>query len=346
MKKNLLFLMSLFTMTLISSCSQDETIGELDNSLLAQVENVSELNDLSLTQKEMTYEQYLKGYTLDELSTPKDELTPTTTPETVADAKLIQLLKDSLDNTYSKTSVSTKATNYYAFYGVFKVNTCGNFSEVKIFMDCEDGGWTNVENNSLLPGTWVDGNRNIGMTFCVVGTDRTEFIAKNAHAALYFGGATLISNNANSLLQSGHIEFVERYHDNDDKNNKNGIDITWRGDHKLDFNYLTEIYQSAVPRPTYQDKNTLLTWIVNYGVPKTSFKPGFAYGLLNFHPYPASGQVVLNIDDENGSNANYCNLVQWHDKEGWVRNQDFNPRVYKNLDLLYNTKYLVEIINP
>lgn len=59
MKRNFLFLLS-FVMILMTACSQnDEITDEVNNSTLAKAE--------------MTYEQYLKGYTLEEMMAPKDE---------------------------------------------------------------------------------------------------------------------------------------------------------------------------------------------------------------------------------------------------------------------------------
>ena len=61
MKRNFLFLLS-FVMILMTACSQnDEVMNEVSNSALAQFE--------------MTYEQYLKGYTPEEMMVPKYEKT-------------------------------------------------------------------------------------------------------------------------------------------------------------------------------------------------------------------------------------------------------------------------------
>ena len=348
MKKNLLFLMSLFTMTLISSCSQDETIGELDNSLLAQVENVSELNDLSLTQKEMTYEQYLKGYTLEEVSAPKEEDTPTREPETIADAELIQLLNDSLQNTYSKTQIQPRERPY-PFMGVFKVNTCGNYPEIQKYMDCEDGGWTNINEKlteSKLPGTWVDSNRNIWMSFCMVMADRYDFIPFRTGALYFVGGnARHIAENGKYLCTdasgnpSGGIEFLERDHDNEDSNNKNTFKLLNTQAYSYNF---ADVFPEFCPRPTYAgEHNTLLTWIVNKGFPIKQFKPGFSYGVLSLD----ATDIKINIDDENRKNRNNMEVVQWGYGNGYHRNVDYPKGKYHANAMTENTFYNVKIID-
>lgn len=336
MKRNFLFLLS-FVMILMTACSQnDEITDEVNNSALAKAE--------------MTYEQYLKGYTLEELSLPKDELTPTKQRETIADDELMKLLRDSLENTYSKTRVSTRGNNnIYPYMGVFKVNTCGNYPELKIFMDCEDGGKTNINGgltNNKLPGTWVDKNRNITMTFCLVMNDQNDFIPYRLGALYFVGGNTsLITEKAKRLVKNsinGGVEFLERWHDNEDHSNKNSISIT----DPLNRHYgygVNDNHLEYVPSPTYAggDKNTMLTWIFNLDFPIKQFNPGFSYGLLT--QKASEAQIKIYIDDENGSNANTGKLVMWGET-GWHRNLSFSGNYY-DLGLGSNTQYLVKIMN-
>lgn len=79
----------------MASCSQnDDILNEvIDNDALAKIE--------------MSYEQQLKGYTPEEVAAPKDESTPSTEPETVADAELMNLIQESVESSYSKTRVTT-----------------------------------------------------------------------------------------------------------------------------------------------------------------------------------------------------------------------------------------------
>ena len=335
MRKMFLLLMSA-TMLLVTSCSKDENL--MENS-----------EGLTLAQTEMTYEQILKGYTPEEMAAPKDEMTPTTTPETVASEELSKLLSNSLENTYSKTRASVNNSLIYPYMGVFKVKTCGNYPELRIFMDCEDGGNTNINGgltDSRLPGSWVDKNKNINLTFCLVMNDQNDFIP-NRLGALYLvgGNASLIAEKAKKLVKNtvnGGVQFLERWHDNEDHSNKNSISIT----DPLNRHYgygVNDNHLEYVPAPTYAggEKNTMLTWIFNFDYPIKQFNPGFSYGLLTLKKSEA--QIRIGIDDENGSNDNKADLVMWGET-GWHRNPSF-PGTYYDLGLGKNTEYLVKIIN-
>lgn len=350
MKRNFLFLLS-FVIILMTACSQnDEITDEVNNSALAKAE--------------MTYEQYLKGYTLEEVMAPKDEKTPTKTPETVADDELMKLIQDSLESTYSKTRVRTRAiVELLPYMGVFKVKTCGNYPELQVFMDNEDGGdWARVEGvngfNSLdknFPYTYVDGNRNTWLTFCLVMADQTYMIP-NGYGALYFAGgnATLIAENAKKLMPEQHvtdpdhsgyyptITFLERFHDNEDNNNKNkaiykGVS-TGPG-----YNPLGDVYPGFTPRPTYVgEKNTMLTWMFPTREPLKVFHPGFSYGVLTHFDIP---NIEIHIDDENGKNTNSISKVEWMSTgAGYLRTPLNRYGSYNGISASENTVYKVKII--
>ena len=321
MKRNFLFLLS-FVMVLMTACSQDnELIGEAENSALAKVE--------------MTYEQYLKGYTQEEVMAPKDEKTPTTTPETVADDELMKLLNDSLQNTYSKTSVSTRS---------------GTFPEFIYYMDCEDGGWTDINGKPTeprLPGTWVDGNGNIWMSFCLVMADNNYDFIPFHTGALYFhgGNARHIAENGKKLCHAaahpeipGGLEFLERAHDNEDNNNINGFNII----NQQSYDYIMEdFFPDWTPRPTCIDtKNMLLTWIINKGFPIKQFNPGFSYGVLSLE----KTDIKISIDDENGKNNYRMTVAQWLEGGYWRNPSWTNRGKYHDLILDQNSFYYVKII--
>lgn len=334
----------------MTACSQDnELIGEAENSALAKVE--------------MTYEQYLKGYTPEEVMALKDEKTPTTTPETVADDELMKLLQDSLASTYSKTRVRTRAIGELLPYmGVFKVKTCGSYPELQVFMDCEDGGdWARVEGvngftsvDKNFPFSYVDGNRNIWMTFCLVMADQTYMVPRG-YSALYFvgGNASLITENAKKLVvydgfvdpndnkNMPHVDFWERYHDNEDDNNKNKI--VYKGITANQANMLRDMYQDFTPRPTFVgEKNTMLTWMTAIYDPIKEFHPGFSYGVLTGRGY--NPDIEIHIDDENGKNTNSFNKVQWsRSGTGYYRTKIGNGS-YGNMNISENTVYKVKII--
>lgn len=345
-------------MILVTACSQnDEVMNEVNNSALAQAE--------------MTYEQYLKGYTLEEMMAPKDEKTPTKTPETVADEELMQLLQDSLEGTYSKTRVRTRAiSELLPYMGVFKMKTCGNYPELQVFMDCEDGGdWARVEGVGGLPPdknfpyTYFDGNRNVWMTFCLVMADQTYMVPKG-YGALYLvgGNASLIASNADKLIKEGNdyadpnnnknwprMTFIERFHDNEDHNNKNtakykGGTLNWI------YNPFADKYPDFTPKPSYvAEKNTLLTWMFPECEPRNVFHPGFSYGVIAPSTSNSDCNFKIHIDDENGKNSNYIKKVMWDRRgTGYLRSNINVPSGYspvvKGIQFTENTVYCVKSV--
>lgn len=339
MKKQLLFVVSLITIFMASCSQNDDILNEvIDNDVLAKIE--------------MSYEQRLKGYTPEEVAASKDESTPSTEPETVADAELMNLIQESVESSYSKTRVETRISGPLPYMGVFKHNTCGNFPELRIFMDCEDGGWTNVDEqavNQNLLGTWIDGNNNIWMTFCIVTADRNDMVPLNTGALYFVGGnASLIQDNAKRLVTPKNnlssLTFVERLHDNEDSNNMN--EALYNGS-KLSgsFNELGNKYPDYTPRPTYVgERNTQLTWMFPNFDPIKPFKPGFSYGVLSYR-LPVSQCIKINIDDENKKNTNTVYEVSWSGT-GYRRTQHTDPykNTYKGMTATENTIYYVEVI--
>lgn len=361
MKKNILVVLSL-VMILMTACSQnDEIMNEVNSCTLAQVEGEYEA---FLNESGMTYEQYFKGYSLDEVTAPKDEKTPTNTLETDADDELMKLIQDYLESSYSKKQVRIKpVTEYLPYMGVLKARTCGNYPELQLFMDNEDGGdWARVEGlnghnviEKELPYTYVDGNRNIWMSFCLVMNDQNVMVPQG-FGALYFpgGNAALIAENAKKLVPEKNaikpdysenyssLTFLERFHDNEDNNNKNEAKYSGFSTGSS-WNPLGDIYPTYTPRPTYVgEKNTLLTWMFPNREPLNTFHPGFAYGVLAYQDLPAA---AIHIDDENGKNTNSISKVEWSPTENAYRRTQLNKYgTYNGIQASENTVYKVTII--
>ena len=183
-------------------------------ALLASCTSDEDLQDINTNEKELAnmindYELVLKGYSLDELKKEKDELTPTTQEETVAEPWLIKAIQDSIaqiqfsynDRTRTDAGAYTRAV---AMEGVFKYETCGGYREFVYLMDCEDGGDTH---SSGIGATRVDGNGNVEFHFCVI------------PASLSPRGGTLVFYQPDIKKHT----VILRHHDNEDHNNKNHI---------------------------------------------------------------------------------------------------------------------------
>lgn len=184
---------------LLASCSSDEGLQDIGTN---GKELANMIND---------YELVLKGYSIDELKKEKDELTPTTQEETVAEPWLIKAIQDSIAqiqfsyNNHTRTDAGAY-TRAAPLEGVFKYETCGRYREFVYHMDCEDGGDTYSTGN--IGATRVDGNGNVEFHFCVI-------------PAGYATGGVLAFYLPNLYAQNMHV--VKRHHDNEDHNNKNHI---------------------------------------------------------------------------------------------------------------------------
>ena len=263
---------------LFFSCEKDNLQQGIDTN----AELSTELEQLVASYEESldgTNDFTLKGY---QVFGEKDEITPTQEAETTASEEIINYLKAKVDlakvTGYSKTARAEypqPVPNIYSV-GVFKTTTCGNNPEFIYFMDCEDGGYTNIENPTNQPfATKVDKNKNIEFHMCVV-------------TGANLGGFGLgLSPIPNEVLFNPNVYFVERLHDNEDHDNKNNV----LSDIKPDAN--GHIGISAFTA------NTLFAWVRDNRGSRTSLP--YKYGVID-----SNGTISLNIDDENGKNANFA----------------------------------------
>lgn len=271
--------MSLSLVCALFSCSQVEFPGSEGEaagtrSLTAELENV--IND---------YESNLKGYV--DYNQVKDELTPTTEKETFAENWVIKAIQDSLSSrseAFYSSKVRTDATQVLALapvkVGVFNAGSCSSYREFVYLMDCEDGGWTYSEGN--IGASSVDGNGNVVFKFCLV--DPGDY-----------GGGALLLTTYRWAPGHGAIDIVERYHDNEDSNNKNEI---------RDNGGLWDTGASVFT------ENTLFVW--RYAEKRTNLP--IRYGVLSDTPIPVLPSRI-HIDDQNQRNSNYARLFRYGTSE-------------------------------
>jgi hypothetical protein len=138
------------------------------------------------------------------------------------------------------------------------------------------------------------------------------------------------------LWNSGHgdVDVVLRYHDDEDHSNKNSITNT--GGQVWDSNgYLGECYFGS---------NTGLTWrfsdrAINYNLP-------FKYGVLTNDFSGSQGDI--NIDDENGSNADYAVIYRHKASSNTIERRDVRGRDerFRGVGIWNtNTQYMIKIYN-
>lgn len=296
---------------LFASCSVNE---DLPNESTYQASLSENLEDLA-----NGYELTLKGYTIEDATAEKDEVTPTTTKETKAPSWLIKKLQSSIDKTClaynSKTRTDARPYGGSANkVGVFKMSTCGNNREFVFYMDCEDGGNTYTTGN---PGfTAADGN--VTFHFCLVDPGN-------------YGGGTLLLYDYQWSAAEGDVDVFRRYHDCEDKKNKNEI----RDDGGLSSTGLCNF-----------SHNALLYWRFSWKQPS---RLPFTYGVLTNRSEFNTGPIIpccIYIDDENNSNGNEAVVWQHRlDSRGAAHTKviEFkNNERYRGIQTGANTVYVLD----
>lgn len=266
---------------ILSSCTQVEMLEMESNvsaNLLADLQKVVE-----------NYDAGLKGYA--ETKVVKDETKPTQDVEGFADASIIKAYQNSINNVmaisdpYSTGKTKAGAVSYAypifppAKYGVFKLNTCGGDRGFVYLMDCEDGGWTNVQ--GLVGETKIDANKNVEFNLCLVEPG-------------YYGGGVLLLAPYNWSPSEGSVDIIRRMHDNEDSDTQNIIrnngGLTVSGPENQIWN-------------CFFGGNTVLTWMFSE---RKENSPGYSYAVLTNDFTTHDGSI--HIDDENKKNINSATL--------------------------------------
>lgn len=301
MKKILFF----FLTALFVSCSADEGLQDMsveDTTLAEELKNIAN-----------GYELMIKGYTIEEIRKEKDETSRTKGEETIAEPWMIKAIQDSLSKTIFSYGSKTRAdaqpfAGGVSKVGVFKYETCGNNREFVYFMDCEDGGDTKSSGN--IGSSEVDGNGNVRFRFCLV------------PFAGYGGGVLLLCDFSFSSSISD-VRIVERYHDDQDGNNKNKIE---------DNGGLS--YTGA----TQFSANTKFSWIYH---PDFGNKLPFRYGVLGDSPTgPVPGNSIY-TDDEDTRNGNVAYLFSGPGIEN--RRELAKDEYFRGIQAGRNTIYSIKI---
>lgn len=316
MKKQWLYLSLLATASFLVSCENESSLDSMDveAGMFSTVASLEKDYNFSLNENPTDF--VLKGYKLPEGD--KDELTPTSQEETKASDDIINYMKAKVEKekneSYSKIRIA-EPTRFYM--GVFKVSTCGGHEEFIYFMDCEDGGWTNIENPKNLPfATKVDKNKNIEFHMCVV----------DNHSEIK-GYALSLSDIPNYLLRG--VSIIERFHDNEDHSNKNNIVKAPNG-----------VTGRAILGGTIIDNNSLLSWI-NPGPYIPTMKIGWPHGVI-----AANGDITINIDDENKSSLDWVRYCYNIESAPFPWSTDFPKEKWEQGFYCWeNTAYSVKIYN-
>ncbi|HYF31659.1 MAG TPA: hypothetical protein VD993_11110 [Chitinophagaceae bacterium] len=213
------------------------------------------------------------------------------------------------------------------FVGVIKNGlNCNGYDELYIYMDCEDNdprtGW--VSSGGSYRPHWDIGN-NAGLRFCIVpGNDFHSY----QHVDPTTGAVTNFAYAVLRVTTNFYPDAFEinRYHDNEDNNNKNSAWYEPWGQPsypvKASTNPTTSVYR------TYIDNNSLMSFHVFNSnlLPTTPFTQWPDFNGMSYGVFAHSLEMVntsdpnrnanLYIDDEDHNNVNDFiaeeNVSQWY----------------------------------
>lgn len=235
MKKHLLF--TLLGVLTCYSCSNSYDLLE---------------NDMELAKAAADYEVSTRSM---------EENADTAKIETVADEETIQkLMDDYVTELMNRTSIAKEKvmrTVYSAsndVVGVFKIGSCGVYTELEVNIDAEDTK-QNSKSEGLIGDSYIDSNGNVRLKFCL-----TE-------ASQYYPGGVFLVNHINYYrpgFSFNHpwMKIVARYHDCDDKHTDNRVVSA-----NPDYDEKSDISNGY----TKIDDNAVLAWAFPdvLGVPST-----------------------------------------------------------------------------
>lgn len=278
MKKHLLF--TLLGVLTCYSCSNSYDLLE---------------NDMELAKAAADYEVSTRSM---------EENADTAKIETVADEETIQkLMDDYVTELMNRTSIAKEKvmrTVYSAsndVVGVFKIGSCGVYTELEVNIDAEDTK-QNSKSEGLIGDSYIDSNGNVRLKFCL-----TE-------ASQYYPGGVFLVNHINYYrpgFSFNHpwMKIVARYHDCDDKHTDNRVVSA-----NPDYDEKSDISNGY----TKIDDNAVLAWAFPdvLGVPSTIARGSLGpksrinYGVICGSPLATMGKI--HFDDEDSSNKNWAKL--------------------------------------
>lgn len=271
MKKNIFI--ALAALVICSSCNDNYYLSETEQDL-AQLS--SEYDDAKLNEEEDEGEKIETLASEDEIKASMDEY------------KTMLMNRASVAKERVTRTAYATTTNVV---GVFKINSCGSYKELKISMDCED-----KRDNSHITGnvgaSYIE-NGNVNMVFCL--TDASRY---------YPGGVLLVDNINynrtyvyNDFGRRVDLDVFVRHHDTEDNNPSNSV-FSDNGDydHKTKIKGYSKIDDDVTLAWAFPRYLTQMEFGTYYGA------RGINYGLLT----PANTATgTIYCDDEDSRNKNW-----------------------------------------
>lgn len=192
-------------------------------------------------------------------------------------------------------STTQRKATFEDYVGVIKGQgqSCGSYSELEIYMDCEDSsnknsswGWIGAIDNSASGG-------NALLRFCLV--------PKRLFSSSKHGDYAVLS------FSTDKKNTIDRYFDNEDSNNKNRVYLNGRQLNRVNGRFFSEITLNG---SFAQDTNTWMSFLV-YRQDKTNGANefpnlGFSYGVMG--TLPGFDQGGIYTDEEDKNNTNNCHF--------------------------------------
>jgi hypothetical protein len=295
-------------MVMMVSCSKDESLSSQSDEL------------------EDNYEIMMKGYSV---TGPKVETGSTGMSEKTDG--FFTKIQESLDDTYSKSDVSTRAVSSLGMkVGILKYSTCGNYPEFHYHQDNEDHNGATKITGSVTGATTVDSNENTNWKFCVVPGSNPAGEGDNAPLCLYGGGVLLLSDYGWSV-GDGTVNVFKRDHDDEDSGNQNQI---------TQLGGLVQQFGGYIGASRFFS-NTEFSWLFAESSQSKNNSLGFAYGVIAWGTTSQYYNSKLSIDDEDSSNKNYSlhkRYINSPNPSNSYANQD-----YADIDISnHNTSYCIK----
>jgi hypothetical protein len=286
-------LLIITTIVVFLSCeNSDKNLLENSNSL---TESVSDLED-SYSKIETEYvEGDIKEETLFSEGDFKNE--------TLADQETLELITAKLNENFSKQVVYNKTSNLETV-GVFKNGTCGSYKELEVFMDSEDS--RNASNKVGFTGSSsIDNRGNVTLSFCIVDNNPFIYIGPTSPFSNITAPVSYAVLNINA---SGGSYTLNRHFDNEDGGNINkttydGSTINALGSNSFGRNTLLSF--KAYGPTDGQPFNPFLGYPIFPNIGVSYAVLGDVYSNRNY----STNFGYISSDDEDSSNANYCDRI-------------------------------------
>lgn len=278
---------------LLISCNEDK------NDILEQ--NISNIS----SKIETIETQLANGYTKNETGGMKNL--------TARSEETINKIKKKLQDAYYRQISYLRSNNGEGAIGVLQAESykCGSYKELVVYMDCEDSGNGASKYEGWTGSSYIDGNKNAVLRFCIIPTSRFQFNrGYEEYAVLLLGGQ-----------RPNGINTITRYFDNENKDNTNSRNTTVDG----------QPFQGEYGACNIGGLNTTLVFLhyLANSTPSSFPNLGFSYGVFG---QLGANRGYLQSDDEDTNPSSTC-MIDKFNGTGYTTSWISDGKVGKILEM-------------